>query len=85
VTTKTFEADPTTARAYEASQKQRRYERDIRASKREVAVMDKLGDKGAVARAEATLKNREERMQSFLAESGRTRRSNRERIYEVLT
>jgi len=84
VATKTFEADPTTARAYEASQKQRRYEREIRASKREVSVMEKLGDDSAVSRAKATLKNREERMQSFLAESGRTRRSNRERIYEAL-
>jgi len=84
VTTKTYEANPNTQRAYEASQKQRRYEREIRASKREVSVMEKLGDDSAVVRAKATLKNREERMQSFLAESGRTRRSNRERIYEAL-
>lgn len=84
ITTKTYDANPNTQRAYKQSQVQRRYERDIRASKREVAVMDKLGDKEAVERAKATLKNREDRMQSFLAESGRTRRSNRERIYEVL-
>lgn len=68
---------------YENSQIQRRYERDIRASKREKAIYKANGDKEGVRQANDTLKSRNARMQSFLNKTGRTRRSYRELIYAV--
>ena len=81
ISTRTYEEDPNTKRAYKDSQTQRRYERDIRKSKREVKMFKKMPEQ---ARAKATLKAREKRLKGFLTKSGRTRRSNRERIYDVL-
>lgn len=68
---------------YENSQIQRRYERDIRAAKRQKAVYKANGDKEGVRQANELLKKRNARMESFLNKTGRTRRSNRELIYAV--
>ena len=84
ISTKTYEERPFDKEAYENSQTQRRYERDIRQSKRELAVMEKSGNGEAIAKAKDTLKNRQANMRGFLDESGRTRRYSREQIYDVL-
>ena len=46
--------------------------------------MEKSGNEQAIAKAKDTLKGRQANMRGFLEESGRTRRYNREQIYDVL-
>jgi hypothetical protein len=84
ISTQTYEEKPFDKEAYDNSQTQRRYERDIRQSKRELAVMEKSGNEQAIAKAKDTLKNRQANMRGFLDESGRTRRYSREQIYDIL-
>lgn len=84
ISTQTHEERPFDKEAYDNSQTQRKYERDIRQSKRELAVMEKSGNEQAIAKAKDTLKGRQANMRGFLDESGRTRRYNREQIYDVL-
>ncbi len=84
ISTQTYKERPFDKEAYDNSQTQRRYERDIRQSKRELAVMEKSGNEQAIAKAKDTLKGRQANMRGFLDESGRTRRYNREQIYDVL-
>jgi len=69
--------------SYANSQKQRLYERSIRQSKREVSVFENLGDDTAAAQARRTLNDRRAALRSFLKDTGRTRRSGRELIYNV--
>jgi len=68
-------------RIYKESQKQRRLEVAIRNQKREVAIFEQLGDKEALKASQAVLADREEAMHRFIQETGRTRRTNRELIY----
>ena len=63
-------------KVYEASQKQRQLERNIRSAKRGIELASK-------ARREAAKKKvltRQEQMRTFIDESGRTRRYDREQI-----
>jgi len=84
LSTKTFPARKFDEEAYANSQKQRLYERGVRQSKREIAVMEKTKDTMAVEQARKTLSRREDRLKEFLSETNRTRRSTRELIYDVL-
>ena len=68
---------------YENSQIQRRYERDIKKAKREKAIFKANEDPQGVKEANQLLKGRNDRMETFLDKTGRTRRSNRELIYNV--
>ena len=75
--------DPeTNKREYEESQKQRAYERDIRAAKREAAIAHETGDKEAEKEAKQKIRKSQERMRGFIDQTGRPRRYDRERIAE---
>ncbi|EGL82097.1 minor capsid 2 protein [Caldalkalibacillus thermarum TA2.A1] len=65
---------------YQQSQRQRYFERRIRAAKREVEMMKALGDQEGVRLAQEKLRERQAVMRSFIKETGRTRRYDRERI-----
>jgi hypothetical protein len=81
--TRTFEPVPEkeNEKAYETSQEQRALERAIRKSRREVAMMEALGDERRIQSAKEKLARRRDGMKQFIEESGRTRRLDRERIY----
>lgn len=66
---------------YAQSQQQRRIENQIRTSKREIRKWEAAGDTQQVARYKEQLAQNNARMKEFISESGRTRRTNRERIY----
>jgi hypothetical protein len=66
---------------YKQSQKQRQIERSIRSAKRELELQKINGDTAVVSRAQERVSNRQEAMRSFIDESGRTRRYDREQIY----
>ncbi|MED2978203.1 phage minor capsid protein [Bacillus swezeyi] len=68
-------------KAYENSQKQRNLERSIRNGKRELAVFEKLGDEVGIKRARDKIARRQAQLRTFIDETGRTRRRNREQIY----
>lgn len=67
------------AKDYTATQKQRYYERSIRAAKRRITASEKLGDELAKKRAKKLLRSRQARMRRFISNSGLTRQYNRER------
>lgn len=98
LSTPTFSQDPSADAGrnndedYENQQKQRKYERDIRKSKKECvtynAALDACDDDQLRAdlekefnRASVTLKNREARLKDFLRATGRTRYNEREQVY----
>lgn len=66
---------------YAESQKQRALERNIRKAKKEVQYQKKIGDKEYIKKANKKLKARRATMQSFIKNTGRTRRYGREEIY----
>jgi len=66
---------------YAQSQQQRRIENQIRTSKREIRKWEAAGDTQQVQRYKEQLAQNNARMKEFIKESGRTRRTNRERIY----
>ena len=66
---------------YAESQNQRALERSIRSAKRELSVMESLGDADGIKAAKATVRDRQAQMREFIDETGRTRRSGREQIY----
>lgn len=68
------------AEIYKLSQKQRYYERQVRASKRECTMLDKLGDKEGFAEASLRLKERRNKLSSFLKKTGRTIRDDRMQV-----
>lgn len=70
------------AEQYKQSQKQRSLERSIRNAKRELALQKENGDKAAVQKAQARVEARQKAMRSFIDKTGRTRRYDREQIYE---
>jgi len=67
--------------AYKNSQKQRAYERSIREAKRNVKIMSATKDKDQIANANELLAKRENALKSFISQTGRTRRTDREEIY----
>lgn len=70
------------ARIYQESQQQRAIERSIRAAKRNLDVMTKLGEPGAVKDAEGLIKDRQAVMRAFIKETDRTRQRGREQVYD---
>lgn len=66
--------------AYEASQVQRKLERDIRKAKRQLQMVEQLGNEEQIASAKAKVRSRQQNMREFIAAFGRTRRRDREQI-----
>ena len=69
------------AKAYEASQKQRYYERQIRARKKDLSLAKLSGDEKVIARAKNNMSNAQGRMREFIKDSGNTRHYDREQVY----
>ncbi|MCD8356266.1 MAG: phage minor capsid protein [Clostridia bacterium] len=69
------------AQTLKLSQKQRYLERRVRASKRECAMLDKLGDKEGFNTAAIRLKNRKATLNDFLNKTGRTARNDRTQVF----
>lgn len=67
-------------KAYELSQRQRRWERRIRELKREVEVAELTGDKGLVKEYKTKLKNAQLKYSTFCKNNGLKRSYERERI-----
>ena len=67
---------------YKLSQKQRYLERRVRASKRECAMLDKLGDKEGFTQASLRLKDRKGALNDFLNKTGRTSRNDRTQVFD---
>ncbi|MED0946188.1 phage minor capsid protein [Bacillus mycoides] len=68
-------------RVYKESQKQRSLERDIKKARREVRLLEELGDKEGVKLAKQKVAQRQANMREFITATGRTRRPEREKIY----
>ncbi|MGH1111230.1 phage minor capsid protein [Bacillus paranthracis] len=74
-----FPQDPhENQKAYEQSQVQRANERAIRKAKTELAMMEALGDKDGIKKAQSKVKNAQATMREFIKNTGRTRRYERE-------
>ncbi|MGJ9460295.1 phage minor capsid protein [Oceanobacillus sp. CF4.6] len=67
-------------KVYEQSQKQRLLERNVRSSKRELAMMMQIGDAYGINDAEERLKDKQANMRAFINDTGRTRKISREQI-----
>ncbi|MCY8902951.1 phage minor capsid protein [Bacillus spizizenii] len=67
--------------AYQNSQKQRALERSIRNNKRELAALEKMNDEEGAKMAKRKVLDSQARLRSFIAKTGRTRRREREQIY----
>lgn len=67
-------------RAYENSQRQRLLERNIRAAKRDLEIAQATGVQSNIDRAKKSVSHQQGRMRDFIDNTGRTRRSGRERI-----
>lgn len=85
ISTTTFDRPNTKEndKEYKLSQQQRRLETSIKHAKREKAVYKANKDVDATKKANELIKDRNTRLEKFLDETGRTRRSNRELIYSV--
>ena len=68
------------AKEYEESQKQRQYERNIRAAKRELAMAEASGDRDRVMELQHKVSQEQAKMRSFIKQTGRARRYDREQI-----
>ncbi|MEK4003016.1 phage minor capsid protein [Bacillus sp. FSL K6-2822] len=68
-------------RIYKQSQQQRAIERRIRKSKREVRVMEALGDQEGVNIAKNKVSQQQSVMRDFIKNTKRTRRYDREKLY----
>lgn len=69
------------SKAYKQSQKQRYLERQIRYAKRELKMMEALGDEEGIKRAKQKVRERQANMRRFIEETGRRRNYGREQIY----
>jgi hypothetical protein len=67
-------------RVYKESQKQRSLERDIKKAKREVMLLEEIGDKEGVKLAKQKVAQRQANMRDFINSTGRKRQPNREKI-----
>lgn len=65
---------------YEESQKQRQYERNIRAAKRELAMAEATGDKERIQELQHKVSQEQAKIRSFIKQTGRARRYDREQI-----
>jgi len=65
---------------YKLQQQQRKLERDIRKAKRELRVMEALGDEQGIQEAKQKVRLRQAQMREFIAQTGLTRRRKREQI-----
>ncbi|QWG42900.1 minor capsid protein (plasmid) [Bacillus mycoides] len=68
------------SRVYKESQQQRALERQIKKAKREVKVMEAIGDKEGVKLAKNKVSQRQANMRDFISATGRKRQPNREQI-----
>jgi hypothetical protein len=68
-------------KAYELSQQQRHLEREIRKAKRELKMMETIGDKEGIVAAKKKVRNKQANMREFINQTGRTRRYEREQVY----
>lgn len=68
-------------RVYEESQQQRYLERRIRQAKRDLRMMEELGDSEGIKAARMKVKERQAEMREFIDDTGRTRNRQREQIY----
>lgn len=68
------------AKEYEESQKQRQYERNIRAAKRELAMAEAAGDKERAQELQHKVSQEQAKIRSFIKQTGRARRYDREQI-----
>ena len=67
-------------RIYKESQRQRYLERQVRMSKREVAMLEKMGDKDGKKDAVRRLRRRKEALHNYVDQTGRTLRRDRLQI-----
>jgi hypothetical protein len=67
--------------AYEESQQQRHLEREIRKAKRELGMMQAMGDDVAIKEASKKVKDAQADMREFIEATGRTRNRAREQLY----
>jgi hypothetical protein len=67
-------------KVYEESQQQRKLERDIRAEKRKLLAANEIKDTDGVDAARARLKAKQDKLDKFLNDTGRTRRTNRTQV-----
>lgn len=67
--------------AYEESQQQRYLERQIRKAKRELAMMEAMGDEEGILEAKRLVRARQANIREFISETDRTRRYEREKPY----
>lgn len=66
--------------AYKQSQQQRAIEREIRAAKKELRMMESMKDTKGIEDAKLKVRQKQAKMRRFIDETGRTRRRNREQI-----
>ena len=66
---------------YKQSQQQRYLERRIRQAKRELEMMNAMGDDVGIEQAKKKVRERQADMRQFIENTGRTRRRNREQVY----
>ena len=83
ITQKTYQPYPAqeNQRIYEESQQQRYLERRIRAAKRELSMMEAMGDDAGIQAAKKKIRERQADMRDFINDTERTRRREREQIY----
>lgn len=67
-------------KAYQESQQQRSLERQIKKAKREVKMLEAIGDKEGVKLAKNKVSQRQANMRDFISATGRKRQPNREQI-----
>jgi hypothetical protein len=67
-------------RIYEESQQQRLFERKIRKQKRELALLETIGDEQGAKDAKQAIRATQSELRAFLSETGRGRRRDREQI-----
>jgi Phage minor capsid protein 2 len=77
---KPFDAEKN-RKAYEESQQQRFLERQIRKAKRELAMMQAMGDEEGIKKAKQKVLDRQAEMREFIDATGRTRNRAREQVY----
>lgn len=82
-TKKTFKPYPKKLndKAYELSQEQRKLERNVRGSKRDLLIAKETNDKEFIRITNMKLKADRSKLKDFIEESGRTNRADRQRIY----
>lgn len=68
-------------KTYQLSQQQRKLEREIRYAKQREAMCRAAGDTEGANEAKAVVKQKQTDMRSFISQTGRTRRRDREAIY----